>query len=314
MFDLVQLSAGVTPANGAPNSSSSFAIENISSGRPGVDVSSYTINGAIVGSVYYMVDGSPVGIAENNVGAIIPALDIPEDGVEETRVETQNTPASYQSGGAGVISLVTKSGGNHFHGDAFGVFRPNVLAANEYFNKQSQLNNGIPNTPPSFHRYQEGGALGGPILHNKLFFFGDYEATQQRQFDGSNIFTVPTTAERTGDFSADSFTIYNPLLPDNPDGTRQAVRQQRIANPNPIALKFFPSSPSATSAPVATPRCGDGSCATNFSAPGLDPTTRHIISTSAWTGRRARSNASSGGSPSTACSPRRSMHSGTCGT
>ena len=47
VFDLVQLSAGVTPANGAPNSSSSFAIENISSGRPGVDVSSYTINGAI---------------------------------------------------------------------------------------------------------------------------------------------------------------------------------------------------------------------------------------------------------------------------
>jgi hypothetical protein len=137
VFDLIQLSAGVTPANGAPNSSSSFAIENISSGRPGVDVSSYTINGAIVGSVYYMVDGSPLGIAENNVAAIIPALDIPEDGVDETRVETQNTPASYQSGGAGVISLVTKSGGNRFHGDAFGVFRPNVLAANEYFNKQS---------------------------------------------------------------------------------------------------------------------------------------------------------------------------------
>ena len=113
-------------------------IQNISSGRPGVDVSSYTINGAIIGSVYYMVDGSPLGIAENNAGAIIPALDIPEDGVEETRVETQNTPASYQSGGAGVISLVTKSGTNKFHGDAFGVFRPDVMAANEYFNKQSE--------------------------------------------------------------------------------------------------------------------------------------------------------------------------------
>src|ERR1700734_597945 len=55
VFDLIQLSAGVTPANGAPHSSSSFDIENISSGRPGVDVSSYTINGSIVGSVYYMV-------------------------------------------------------------------------------------------------------------------------------------------------------------------------------------------------------------------------------------------------------------------
>jgi len=97
VFDLVQLSAGVTPANGSPNSSSSNAIINISSGRPGVDVSSYTINGAILGSVYYMLDGSPLGIAENNAAAIIPALQIPEDGVDEYRVETQNTPASYQS-------------------------------------------------------------------------------------------------------------------------------------------------------------------------------------------------------------------------
>ncbi|HEX3891463.1 MAG TPA: TonB-dependent receptor [Terracidiphilus sp.] len=273
VFDLVQLSAGVTPANGAPNSSSSFAIQNISSGRPGVDVSSYTINGAIVGSVYYMVDGSPIGIAENNVAAVIPALDLPEDGVEETRVETQNTPASYQSGGAGVISLVTKSGSNQWHGDGFGIFRPNVLAANEYFNKQSQLGNGQSNTPPAFHRYQEGGAIGGPILHNKLFIFADYEDTQQQQFDGSNTFTVPTSAERTGDFSADNFTIYNPLLPDNPDGTRQAFANNIITNPNPIALKFLSE----------FPKCNVGaSCdsdptgaVNNLYVPGLDPTTAH---------------------------------------
>ncbi len=273
VYDLVQLSAGVTPANGAPNSSSSFAIQNISSGRPGVDVSSYTINGAIVGSVYYMVDGSPLGIAENNAAAIIPALDIPEDGVEETRVETQNTPASYQSGGAGVISLVTKSGSNRFHGDVFGVFRPDVLAANEYFNKQSQVAGGASNTPPSFHRYQEGGAIGGPILHDKLFFFGDYEATQQQQFDGSNIFTVPTSAERAGDFSADSFTIYNPLVPNNPDGTRQAFANNIIPNPNPIALEFLSHFPKCNvntngDCDVAT----DGAV-NNLYVPGLDPTT-----------------------------------------
>jgi Carboxypeptidase regulatory-like domain len=272
VYDLVQLSAGVTPANGAPNSSSSFAITNISSGRPGVDVSSYTINGAIVGSVYYMVDGSPLGIAENNAGAIIPALDIPEDGVEETRVETQNTPASYQSGGAGVISLVTKSGTNQFHGDVFGVFRPNVLAANEYFNKQSQIANGTPNTPPEFHRYQEGASIGGPILHDKLFFFGDYEATQQQQFDGSNVFTVPTSAERTGDFSADSFTIYDPTLPDNPDGTRQAFVNNKISSPNPIALKFLSEFPKCNVNPSTCDSATDGAV-NNLYVPGLDPTT-----------------------------------------
>ncbi|MFC5863618.1 carboxypeptidase regulatory-like domain-containing protein [Acidicapsa dinghuensis] len=275
VYDLVQLSAGVTPANGAPNSSSSFAITNISSGRPGVDVSSYTINGAIVGSVYYMVDGSPVGIAENNAAAIIPALDIPEDAVDEVRVETQNTPASYLSGGAGVISLVSKSGTDAFHGDAFGVFRPDVLASNEYFNKQSQISQGLANTPPSFHRYQEGGSIGGPIKRGKLFFFGDYEATQQELYDGSNLFTVPTTPERNGDFSADPFTIYDPTQPDNADGTRQAFADNKITNISPIAQKFLSEMPKCNMSNIPGADCDTASddITNNFFAPGLDPTT-----------------------------------------
>jgi hypothetical protein len=279
VYDLVQLSAGVTPANGAPNSSSSYAIENISSGRPGVDVSSYTVNGAVEGSVYYMIDGSPLGIAENNAAAIIPAMDLPEDDVDEVRVETQNTPASYQSGGAGVISLATKSGGGKFHGDAFGVFRPDVLAANEYFNKQFEVQNGLANASPSFHRYQEGAAIGGPVLHKKLFFFGDYEATQQQQYDGSNRFVVPTTAERTGDFSADPFTIYDPTQPDVANGplagTRPAFANNTISNPNPVALKFLSEMPKCNLSNVPGVACDQQSDDTtpNFFLPGLDPTT-----------------------------------------
>jgi hypothetical protein len=283
VYDLVQLSAGVTPSNGSPNSADGAQINNISSGRPGVDVSSYSINGAILGSVYYMLDGSPLGIAENNIAAIIPMSEIPEDGVDEYRVETQNTPASYQSSAAGVISLASKSGGDKFHGDAFGVFRPDVLAANDYFNKQSQLLGGLANTPQSFHRYQEGGAISGPILHKKLFFFGDYEATQQALFDGSNYFQVPTTAERTGDFSADAYTIYDPTQPDVGTGplagTRQPVPGNIITNPSPIALKYlsmFPKCnlPSPSTCEAATtlspyPVPGGG----NFFAPGTDPTT-----------------------------------------
>lgn len=273
VYDLVQLSPGVTPANGTPNSSNSQQIASITSGRPGIDVSSYTINGAIIGSVYYMLDGAPLGVAENNSAAILPAMVIPEDAVEETRIETQNTPASYQSGGAGVISLASKSGTNNFHGDVFGVFRPNVLAANEYFNKQSELSSGTPNTPPSFHRYQEGGSIGGPIIHDKLFFFGDYEATQQALFDGSNIFTVPTSAERTGDFSADDFTIYNPMAPDNSDGTRQAFPGNVIPSPNPIAVKFLSEMPKCNMPNPTTCDADTTGAVNNFYMPGVDPST-----------------------------------------
>jgi len=71
VYDLIQLSAGVIPVNGSPNSSDSFqSVQNISNGRPGVDVSADTINGSLVGSVYYMLDGAPIGIAENNSAAI----------------------------------------------------------------------------------------------------------------------------------------------------------------------------------------------------------------------------------------------------
>jgi len=285
VFDLVQLSPGVTPSNGTPNASSSSFIENISSGRPGIDVSSYTINGAIVGSVYYMLDGSPVGVAENNAAAIMPAMEIPEDAVSEVRVETQNTPASYQSGGAGVISLVSKSGTNNFHGGAFGVFRPDIWSANEYFNKNQQLQMGQDNTPPDFHRYQGGGSIGGPIKKDKLFFFADYQYTDQQLFDGSNYFTVPTSAERKGDFSAflnnvDPTTgdpapiaIYDPTQPDDAMGNRQPFAGNIITNPNPIAVAFLSHFPKCNVGANCDSATSD--VVNNFYAPGLDPRKEH---------------------------------------
>jgi len=277
VYDLIQLSAGVNAVNGSPNSSDSMqSIQNISVGRPGVDVSADTINGSLVGSVYYMLDGAPIGIAENNSAAIIPAMNIPEDGVQEVRVETQNTPASYQSGGAGVISLVSKSGTNKFHGDAFGVFRPDILAANDYFNKQTQLSIGQANTPPSFHRYQEGFAVGGPIKKDKLFFFGDYEDTQQQQFEGVKNYTVPTSAERTGDFSQMGFTIYDPTQPDNPDGTRQPFPGNKITGPlNPIGALFLSNMPKCNYPNPATCDQATSDVSPNFSLPGLDPLKAH---------------------------------------
>lgn len=276
IYDLVQLSAGVNAVNGSPNSSDSMqSIQNISNGRPGVDVSADTINGSLVGSVYYMLDGSPIGVAENNSAAIIPAMNIPEDGIQEVRVETQNTPASYQSGGAGVISLVSKSGTNQIHGDLFGVFRPDWLAANDYFNKQNELANGEANTPPSFYRYQEGAAVGGPIKKDKLFFFGDYEDTQEHQFEGLKTYAVPTSAERTGDFSKMGFTIYDPTKPDNPDGTRQAFPGNIITNPNPIGLLFLSKMPKCNFPDPSTCDQATSDVSPNYAAPGLDPFDGH---------------------------------------
>ena len=276
VFDLIQLSAGVNAVNGSPNSSDSMqSVQNISVGRPGVDVSADTINGSLVGSVYYMLDGAPIGIAENNSAAIIPAMNVPEDGVQEVRVETQNTPASYQSGGAGVISLVSKSGTNKFHGDVFGVFRPDVLSANDYFNKASQLSLGQSNTPPAFHRYQEGGAIGGPIKKDKLFFFADYEDTQQQQFEGVKTYTVPTSLERTGDFSQMGFTIYDPTQPDNPDGTRQPFPGNKITNPNPIGLLYLQNMPKCNYPNPSTCDSATADNSPNFALPGLDPFKGH---------------------------------------
>jgi carboxypeptidase family protein len=287
VFDLVQLSAGVTPPNGSPNSSDSMqSVQNISVGRPGVDVSSATINGSLVGSVYYMLDGSPIGIAENNSAAIIPAMNIPEDGIDEVRVETQNTPASYQSGAAGVISLVSKSGTNKLHGDVFGVFRPDVLSANDYFVKQNQLAADQANTPPDFHRYQEGGAIGGPIKKDKLFFFADYEDTQQQQFEGVRTYTVPTNAERTGDFSnllnyVDPNTglpapivIYDPTQPDV-GGVRQAFSGNKITNPNPIGSLYLSKMPACNYPDPVSCQAATSDVENNFQAPGLDPFKAH---------------------------------------
>ena len=288
VFDLIQLSAGVNAVNGSPNSSDSMqTVQNISIGRPGVDVAADTINGSLVGSVYFMIDGAPIGIAENNSAAIIPAMNIPEDGVEEVRVETQNTPASYLSGGAGVISLVSKSGTNKFHGDVFGVFRPNAWSANDYFNKQSEIQNLMPNTPPAFHRYQEGGAIGGPIKKDKLFFFADYEDTQQVEFEGLKTYAVPTSAERTGDFSnllnnldptsglPAPIVIYDPTKPDNPDGTRQAFPGNIIPNPNPIGLLYLQNMPHCNIPDPVTCDQATTDASPNFGLPGLDPLNAH---------------------------------------
>ena len=136
-------------------------------------------------------------------------------------------------------------------------------------------------------------------MHGKLYFFGDYEDTQQQRYDGSNYFVVPTTAERTGDFSADAFTIYDPTQPDNADGTRQAFAGNKIIlPPTRPPSNFFPRCPNAISAPTAT-RPLTTLPSTSFSLESIR--TMRANSMFASTGSRAQSSASSAASLSTAC-------------
>ncbi len=209
----------------------------------------------------------PLTIGENNQGVVIPALEPPMDSIEEFRMELNTTPASVQTGAAGVISLVSKSGTDQFHGSGFVWLRPDGLDANDYFNKL----NGVP--IPDFHRYQWGGSVGGPIKKGKFFFFADYEGTKQATASQLTT-TVPTAAEKTGDFSGDSgVTIYDPYnfgtnCPGGaPSPCPQAVPNNMLASINPIAQKYVQYWPSPTGAGIGKYHSN------NFFAAGSHPET-----------------------------------------
>jgi hypothetical protein len=120
-----------------------------------------------------------------------------QDSTEEFRVTTgdANSDAGRSSGAQ--ISLVTKSGTNKFHGAAYEYFRPTDTVANDYFNKQAQLEGGEANRPPKLIRHVFGADVGGPIFKNKLFFFGNYEG--RRQAESSVVVrTTPTANYQQG--------------------------------------------------------------------------------------------------------------------
>src|SRR6516165_3088955 len=97
------------------------------------------------------------------------------DSIEEFRVTTIGDNADQGRSSGGQVTLITKSGTNTFHGSAYEQHRPTVTAANDWFNKQAELSNGLPNVPGKVIRNTFGGALGGPIIKDRLFFFGTYE-------------------------------------------------------------------------------------------------------------------------------------------
>jgi len=218
MFGLVFLAGGVTETTGSGTQDSYPAGTN------------FVSNGQRNATAEVRLDGALTSAPEQGEGGTTnvyyqPSVEI----VQEFKVENNSFSAEYGNNGGTVVNLVLKQGGNQFHGSGWWFGQRSALDANDFFNNAQ----GIPR--PDHVRDQYGFSLGGPIRKQKTFFFVDLEFT--REHDPVNMNgTVPTDAERNGDFSstltADANgnpvqqTIYNPFLCSLPPGGSACARPQ----------------------------------------------------------------------------------------
>src|SRR3989449_5561321 len=149
----------------------------------------------------------------------------PAETVQEVNISTNNfDPEQGMTGGA-AITVITKSGTNQYHGVGFEYFQNQALRARQFFETgakgESKLND-------------FGGTFGGPIKKDKLFFFGSYNGTYERDNRNTGLVTLPTAAIRAGDFSSTGTNIYDPTT-GNPDGTG---RSQFVASSNSASASF----------------------------------------------------------------------------
>ena len=179
--------------------------------------SDFNVGGGRSGSQEILLDGAPNTTPDINRGIINP----PVDSVQEFKVQANSYDAEFGRTSGGVINMVTKSGTNDYHGVAYDFERHSNLDANDFFNNRAGR------ALTSFQRHQFGGNVGGPILKNKWFLFGDYEGLRQG-YPNSVISTVPTALQRAGNFSQTLaangalIAVYDPdTLTTLADGSRQ---------------------------------------------------------------------------------------------
>jgi outer membrane receptor protein involved in Fe transport len=152
----------------------------------GSDISSFTINGGLTNSNMIVVDGLiNIGTRWGDTN-----VNMSSDAIQEFKVESGVVSVEYNYFTGGVVNFVTKSGTNSVHGILYEFLRNNDLDARNFFS----------GTIPPYRYNQYGGSIGGPILKNKLFYFGNVE---EWKFDNSFplISTTPTVAWRNGDLS-----------------------------------------------------------------------------------------------------------------
>jgi hypothetical protein len=190
--DLMALQPGVVPISTGEYSMQSPS-GNLNSGNMSVSGQREDANG-------FMVNGGNVEEGGGNGAAIIPDL----DSIAEFRIQTNNFDAQYGNYSGGLVNVVTKSGTNQFHGDVFEFLRNNKMDARNFYSyNQTNPVTGAeePGTARAeLHRNQFGGTIGGPIIRDKVFFFGDYQGTRQVQGQ-PQLVLVPSGPDRTGNLA-----------------------------------------------------------------------------------------------------------------
>jgi hypothetical protein len=198
-----------------------------------------------------------------------------QDSIEEFRVTTGNANAEAGHSSGAQISLITKSGTNRFHGAAYEYNRPTFTVANDFFNKQAELNSGLENRPGKLIRNIFGGDVGGPIFKDKLFFFANYEGSRIAE-SAQVTQTVPTASYLLGNLQYIGATTGNvqsltPAQVTTLDAGCQVCNTPAYTpgpGPNPNALAYFNSIPAANGF-----NTGDGLNTGSFSFSSPNPKT-----------------------------------------
>ena len=165
-------------------------------GKNPFDFANYQIGGAFANEGAIYLDGQPLNIGYINLPLMVPT----QDAVSEFKVQYSNLGPEWGKFAGGVINVSTKSGTNTWHGSGYDYLRNKIFNSNEFFNKNSEIANGTKNEPPPFTQNQFGATIGGAAIKDRTFVFFSYEGFRQRTGTPFNT-TVPTLAERGGDFS-----------------------------------------------------------------------------------------------------------------
>ena len=203
VFDLVGLAPGVQTNIRALGDVASTG----TNAAPLFVFSDMSINGGRFRTNDFMLDGVTIMLPENNNYAISPT----PDGTQEFKVQTNAYGPEFGRSGGGVVNVLTRGGGNAFHGTIYEFFRNDRLRANNYFANARNQKRGV------FHYNQFGVATGGAIKKDRTFFFAEYQGHREDTSFGGRVLTIPTAAQRAGNFSdvratnGQPITIFDPF-------------------------------------------------------------------------------------------------------